>query len=319
LYGLPVLACLWANVHGSFLLGPAILLIYAAAQWKEPQGNRFGLAALMSLLATFINPYGWHLHEHVFSYLQNNYLMDRIAEFRSFSFHAPGAIYVELFLVVSVLAVVALLRRRAYAPALLGIAMLHMSLYSARHFPTAAVLLLPLAAAAFTREARERRWFVPFLDYSDRLRAMDRRVLGVVPVLLVLIATATGVSALARTGVVDFNADMFPVQAASFLERNHLAARVFSRDQWGGYLIYRFAGRMKVFIDGRSDFYGQQFLETYSQVFDVKPAWSTVLKQYDVGLVMIPPEHALASVLRLSPAWRRIYSDSVAVIYEKVS
>src|SRR5262245_43432940 len=29
LYGLPVLACLWANMHGSFLLGPAILLFYS--------------------------------------------------------------------------------------------------------------------------------------------------------------------------------------------------------------------------------------------------------------------------------------------------
>src|SRR5205814_7060431 len=64
LYVLPLLACLWANMHGSFLLGPAILFIYAIAHF------RFAIAGFASLLATFINPYGWHLHEHVVSYLQ---------------------------------------------------------------------------------------------------------------------------------------------------------------------------------------------------------------------------------------------------------
>src|SRR5439155_11272495 len=98
-----------------------------------------------------------------------------------------------------------------------------------------------------------------------------------------------------------------------------LGRRVFAQDQWGSYLIYRFAGRAKVFIDGRSDFYGQDFLATYAEVADVKPGWDRVLKQYDVGLVLIPPNHALASVLQLSSDWKRVYSDSVAVIFERDS
>src|SRR5256885_12579102 len=114
-------------MHGSFLLGPAILFIYAIAQF------RFASAGFASLLATFINPYGWHLHEHVFSYLQNNYLMDHISEFRSFSFHSPGAYYVELFVFIAILGIVALLRQRDHGAAILGLALLHMAAYSARH------------------------------------------------------------------------------------------------------------------------------------------------------------------------------------------
>src|SRR5207249_3915372 len=183
LYMLPFFALLWANLHGSFLLGPAILFIYAAGEWLQQQsGLRFAAASLASLLATFINPYGWRLHEHVFTYLQTDYLMDHISEFRSFSFHSPGAYYVELFFVIAVLGVIALLRQRAFGPALLAMAMLHISLYSARHIPTAAVLLIPLAVAALTREAREFHRLHTFLDYSDRIRAIDRRVLGVVPI-----------------------------------------------------------------------------------------------------------------------------------------
>jgi hypothetical protein len=244
--------------------------------------------------------------------------MDHISEFRSFSFHSPGALYVELFLFVAVLGTVALFRQRAFGPALLALALLHMSLYSARHLPTAAVLLLPLAVAALTREAQEWRALRPLLDYSERVRAIDQRVFGVVPIAFVLLATAAGINASAHAGAVGFNPAIFPVGAADFLEQRHLGERVFSKDQWGGYIIYRFAGRTKVFMDGRSDFYGQQLLETYAQVADVKPSWNTVLKQYDVRLVLIPPDHALASVLQLSSEWKRIYSDSVAAVYERV-
>ena len=320
LYLLPVLACLWANTHGSFFLGPLILLTYSAGEWiKRQSGVRLSSAALMSLAATFINPYGWHLHDHVLTYLQNDYLMDRISEFRSFSFHAPGAYYVEVFLFGAIAGILALLRQRSYGAALLGVLLLHMSLYSARHFPTAAVLLLAPVAAALTREARAWPRLVPLLNYSDRLCAMDRRIYGIVPVIIVLIASVGGLTVLARDGAVDFNPEMFPVRAARFLEQSARKARVFSKDQWGGYLIYRFAGNTKVFIDGRSDFYGQQFLETYAEVADVKPGWQRVLQQYDVGIVLIPKDHALVSVLELSPEWRRVYSDSVASIFEKVA
>jgi hypothetical protein len=376
LYVLPILACLWANMHGSFLLGPAILLIYAVGDWAARAGklfpsldkwtgwlvqttdNRwlepttpsaraneasrnlldraatppyprrgirslcdrsgFAGASLLCLVATFINPYGWHLHEHIFTYLQNAYLMDHISEFRSFSFHSDGALYVEIFLLVAILGILVMFRQRAFGPALLGIGLLHISLYSARHLPMAAVLVLPLAIAALTREARGSDRLRPLLDYADRLRSIDRRVMAVVPLALVIIATTAGVTTLAQAGSVGFNPQVFPIRAADFLERNNLSARIFSKDQWGGYLIYRFAGRTKVFIDGRSDFYGQQLLETYAQVVDVKPAWSLVLKQYDVGLVLIPPDHALAAILRVSSDWKPIYTDSVAAIFQRV-
>src|SRR5207248_1000173 len=97
----PVLAMIWANTHGSFLLAPFILCAYAMWPW-----------ALASLLATFINPFGWHLHQHVFAYLRNEYLMDHISEFRSYNFHSPGALFVEAFLVIAVAGGLLAARRR---------------------------------------------------------------------------------------------------------------------------------------------------------------------------------------------------------------
>jgi len=313
---LPAIAALWANMHPSFLLGPAILFIYGAGEWlARKNALRFLTASLLSLLATFINPYGWRLHEHVFAYLQNSYLMDHIEEFRSFSFHSGGALYVELFLATAVLGTVALIKQRAFGAALLSVTMLHLSFYSARHLPVAAVLLLPLSIAALAKEASSWPRLTGFFRYSERLRTIDQRIYGVVPVTVVLILTAFGVNALAGNGHAGFDPGTFPVHAADFLENK--TGRVFSTDQWGGYFIYRFGGRLKVFLDGRSDFYGQNVLEAYSSVIAVKPGWNEVLNQYRVRYVLVAPGSSLASALQFRTDWKRVYSDPVGTVYER--
>ena len=155
------------------------------------------------------------------------------------------------------------------------------------------------------------------LAYSERLRAIDRRIWSVAPVILVVVASAAALQAAGRSGSVGFGSQMFPVRAADFLESHANGARVFAKDQWGGYLIYRFSGNMKVFIDGRSDFYGQNFLETYAEVAEARPGWNAVLDQYAVQFVMAAPKTALVSVLRLSPEWKAVYADSVALVFER--
>jgi hypothetical protein len=322
---LPLAAAFWANMHASFLLGPVILFIYALGEcfagiggFKSSHGaRRFAFASLLCVLATFINPYGWRLHEHILTYLQSNYLMDHIEEFRSFSFHSAGAMYVELFLAVAVVGTVALIKQRAYGPALLSLGMLHMSLYSARHLPIAAVLLLPLSIAAVSREARRWERLTGFVKYSDRLCAIDKRIYGIVPIAIVLVLTLLGINALAINGYAGFDSGTFPVHAADFLDNK--VGRVFTTDQWAGYLIYRFAGRLKIFVDGRSDFYGQDLLEAYARVVAVKPGWDHVLNQYGVRFVLVQPDSPLAAALQFRTDWKRVYSDPVGSIYERVS
>src|SRR5437773_10266521 len=185
----------------------------------NPQFPRLTVASLACLLATFINPYGWRLHEHVLAYLENDYVMDHISEFRSFSFHSPGALYVELFLAVAALGTISLFRQRAFGPALLSVGMLHLSLYSARHLPTAAVLVLPLSVPALSREARTWPAMRRFLDYSDRLRAIDSRIYGIVPIMLLLASRVAGVNALSGAGRIWLDPGTFTLCAPVFPEQ----------------------------------------------------------------------------------------------------
>ena len=106
---------LWANLHASFFLLPVLSLIYAAGHlirpllWNldvEQERKRavwFSWAAAFSLMGTVLNPYGIGLHRHVFEYLADKELLDRVAEFQTFNFHADGAAQILLALGISVL------------------------------------------------------------------------------------------------------------------------------------------------------------------------------------------------------------------------
>ena len=70
---------------------------------------------------------------------------------------------------------------------------------------------------------------------------------------------------------------------------------------------------------GLNENYGRELLETQAQLMELKPGWAETLKQYDVRVVLVPPDNALASALQLSSDWKRMYTDSVAVVFQRTS
>jgi hypothetical protein len=74
-----------------------------------------------------------------------------------------------------------------------------------------------------------------------------------------------------------------------------------------------------VFIDGGTDHYGEQLFKEYLQVWNLEPGWRDVLRRWDIGLVLVPPDSRLADELARDQQWHPWYCDSVAVILQKPS
>ena len=120
--------------------------------------------------------------------------------------------------------------------------------------------------------------------------------------------------ALALFGVhAAFPADQFPVAAAARIATLPADAKIFSSDKFGGYLIYRFNGERKVFFDGRSDFYGAEFLKTYSRLVQAKPGWRQEFARYGFTYALLPPDYALVAALE-TDGWKPEYKDATAVL-----
>jgi len=328
LWFLPPLMVLWVNVHGGFLIGFVLLAIYwlgAAWTWlvsnpnriedllrRTSAGNRvrqLTLVGAVSALASLINPYGWSLHAHIYSYLTNSFLMDHIDEFQSPNFHGIAQKCFLALLIITLAVLLARGRSLGVTALLTLLFAVYAALSASRNIPIASILLVMIAGPAFAK-----------LDsgFSRRMTAMDNSlrghlwpILGIV--LTLAIAENGGRVGTSRWMDAHFDPNRMPVQAVSFLETRDVKGPILSPDYWGGYLIYRLYPHTKVEIDDRHDFYGEYLLTRYLATFHVEPGWEQFLRWQ--SCLVLPKKAALTEILYKAPEWKIIYADDVAVVF----
>lgn len=287
-----VIAAAWANIHASFFLLPLILTLYKRS------------AAIPAALATFFNPYGWNLHGHVFHYLRDHELLQRIGEFQSFNFHSEGAVQIAFALLVSAGGGALLLARRDYARGFTVLLLTVIAIRSARGLPIMALAALPLANAAISAQA----WPLAFREYGANLRKHDKKFRGWV--LAPLAALGAWFWLPQYSG---FPGDVFPWEALRGIPPHF---RLFAPDKYGGYLIYSFDGELKVFFDGRSDYYGAEFMKDYIAMVQLRPGWQQQWERWNFDAALLPRDYSLNSVLPLL-GWKAGYSDTTAAVWIK--
>jgi len=333
LAGVAAVTAVWANVHASFFLAPVIALIFAASHLLRPwlwpldgyveryKARWFLSIASASAAGSFLNPYGWGLHVHVLSYLRDDALTSRIAEFQSFNFHTPGAAQVVTTVLVAMAGALLALQQKQLAQSL-GVTLLVVgALRYARLLPILALLALPLANAAITEALRNVRGLQPALqravdavtDYSRRLRRIDLQLAGSA---FSIIAVSVLPLSLYRLPGAGFPSGMFPVDAARAVKQLPGEARLLAPDSYGGYLIYRFSGQRKVFFDGRSDFYGADFMQQYAALMSARAGWQEIVRSFRFTHALLPNESPLNAALRQA-GWRILYKDRLAALLEQ--
>ena len=112
----------------------------------------------------------------------------------------------------------------------------------------------------------------------------------------------------------DLSAKYFPVTVAHDFASNLEKGRVFTSDQWGDYLLWTGYPRQKVFIDGRSDLYGEEIGNDYVTILEARPGWREAMDRYKVNMVLVPPETPLIELLSFNPAWHVLHRDKQSVL-----
>jgi hypothetical protein len=348
---LPLSTLLWVNVHGGFLLGFVLLAIYwLSAIWQRflPRGDHFeslleklragkrarDLAgiAFLSAVATFVNPYGWKLHVHIYRYLSNRFLMNHIEEFQSPNFHGVAQ---KCFALLLLLTIVALATNKnetnKIRPADLFLILFaaYSGLYAARNIPVASLLLIwvigPKLSHALNSMSERFEYKAKAVDqqaasFLQRMQRLDAGLRGHLwPIAGIAIAVWIAFHGGNGFGYsvmnAHFDATRFPVTAVDFVERHNLPGPVFAPDSWGGYLIYRLYPETKVVVDDRHDFYGEQFLKSYLKTIHVQPEWQEFLIAQQPGCILAPRNSALANILLETPSWQPVYTGETAVVF----
>jgi hypothetical protein len=337
---LPLATILWTNLHGGFFVGIVLIAAYGAGELlkialttdpaeRRPawmRARRYLLSSGACVAASLVNPYTYHLHQHVIEYLRDPYQAQHIMEFLSISFHHPIAIFFEAMLLGGAAAAVWNASKGRYIEPVLILVWGHAALLAARNIPLFMIVAAPPVAAALEDWVA----LMPTWNLAGWVRGAAARFARVARETTETdsIARWHVISVLALAGFAallyaphppkqfraEFDPKSYPAGAVDML-RSDPAARIFAHDQWGDYLIYRLYPNTRVFMDGRSDFYGPDFEKKYQDVLNVAYGWEKTLGRFGVDTILLPPSAPLAGALKESARWRVVYDDGVALVF----
>jgi hypothetical protein len=333
----PIVTILWTNLHGGFFVGALMIAGYGAAELiqtlcghedadRQPglrKAKAYFASAGACLAASLINPYTYHLHLHMASFVRDPWTSQHVMEFLSPSFHHPTAIFFETMLLLAVATAVWRVSRGELTEPILMLVWAHGALLAARNIPIFAIAAVPPVAAAIQQLLTK----VPELNVAGWVRrAAEKfnraaRDMGQTDAIARWhVVSAMGVALVAAVLYAphppkkfrsEFDPKFYPAAALAMLKSDP-GARVFTDDEWGDYLIY--SGR-KVFVDGRTDFYGPDFENEYFDVLNVKYGWEKTLSKFAVDTILMPPSAPLTGALKESSRWRVVYDDGIAVVF----
>ncbi|MBI2686104.1 MAG: hypothetical protein HYX27_07300 [Acidobacteria bacterium] len=317
------LALVWANVHGGFLSLVACLGLVAAGSllakdWAA--ARRYGILAASCLAVSVINPYGYHLHEHILSYLRSDWIREAVDEFQSPSFRSEAMLMFEVLLFASLISVYRAIKRGNWADALLVIAWAHFSLGSVRHVPIFLLVATPIVAAELSAWWRE---IVPGLGRRSVLRTFNKLSSDLTPgfvrntfwvlVPAVVLAAIDRPIAWPRT----FPEAKFPISLIEKHRSDIEGKRVLTTDEWGDYLAYRFYPQQRVFFDGRSDYYGEKLGRVYLSLMQGGAVAEEQVEQFQFDTVLVPREWAIQVALRKKSGWELVADGEKAVLLRR--
>ncbi len=319
LWLIPALVLVWANLHGGFAMAFILLLgtlfgeaLANLAGDRRPdvlRGARLRklvMVTAVSVPAVAINPYGIRMLAYPFETVSIGALQDFIQEWAAPDFHLPQT-WPFLVMLLALLAVFATSKERVdWTDLVLVSGSAAMALMAGRNIALFAVVATPVLSRQADAWLAERGWRL------RPRRTVSRGMLLVNWALLVLVS----MGALAKVGTTlsertirQAQEEFFPAQLADYLQQTLPAGRLFNSYNWGGYLIFA-APQVPVFVDGRTDLYGDELLQKYLEVILLRDGWQQTLDEYGIDRVAIESDSTLAGALRLlSTRWHELQFD----------
>jgi hypothetical protein len=310
LWLLPLMT-LWANLHGGFTLGLALIVPLAAeAVWNAPgalrlqAALRWGRFGVLALVAACITPYGPESILVTWRILGLGEALSLIMEWQPQDFsHLAGF---ELCLLAAI--AFALWRRLILPPMrlLIVLGLLHLALAHVRNAEILGFLGPLFIAAALARQLPE------FARRNDEAPAQPNRLMtgGLAAAALALTLALGSARALAP------GPEITPAAAVEAIKRAN-AGPVLNDYPFGGYMVR--AG-VAPFIDGRTELYGGPFTVRHHRAVMLQslPDLLALLEQYRIGATLLHPATPAVALLDRMPDWKRIYADDYAVVHQRV-
>jgi hypothetical protein len=219
-------------------------------------------------------------------------------------------------LVLFTTAALALSPKRARpSEVLLFVATLYATLKSNRHMAIFALVAVPLLAEHLEGWIETTPIGKPF----RREGYIESRPFAILPCLLLLLPLMLFAWRLKSTAYSPPNQKVIdvPLKAVAYMKAHQISGNTFTEPNvWGGYLIWEMPEN-PVFIDGRIDMYGDQFVEDYLAINRGLADWREPFDHYCVKVAIVKPKSPLGRQICDSPNWQKVYEDEMTLVFQR--
>jgi hypothetical protein len=313
LWAVPVIVLVWANVHGSFFLGPLVL----GLAWLEdvhdqaPDRHRTLLIAVVSAAAALVNPFGVGVWAYAAGLSTNAFVTSRISEWQPTTLRTiPGMLFFGSAALVAVL-----LARRGRAttwPTMLWIGVFFaIGAYAIRGvawWPLgAAVTVAGMLATARTDAhppARVR------IERSSRLNLVVVGVIVVACVVLLPVWRPVDARIGAPAGLVG---DAPPGITAALREMAKPGDRILNPQPWGSWFELALPNTL-VAIDSRIEVFPADVWTDYEAIRSGGPRWQETLARLSPGFIVTTDDDDEFAARLVAAGWARRYADGDGAI-----
>ncbi len=335
---LPLAMALWANIHGGYVIGVAVIGIYLGSEFAVElyrkvrkkinfqRGRAFYAAGIGSIAATMLTPNGPYLFlSYMFggidmlqrdlakvtsgmvggqSAASGQWVENIVLEFRplSFFYHDLGYTWLRYYWAMVVIAIALMLLKFILRRRVELAQLLVFSLIAFMAEQHARILMFALAVVPFYigKDLSEIKDLPGKLWVSLRLGAYASMVILAVGFMTYM--KEAGISLKPNFKATDqWISPWYPFDLAQFIEQNKIPGPMYNYYTWGGFLIWSLYPDYRVFIDGRA--LDDLVNRTADSILKTAPGWDQQLDVYGINFVAIPVIYRESGhIIQLAPA-----------------
>jgi len=303
LFLVPVIGVVWANLHGSFVLLPVVVLTAAIDDVVAHDPLRRATVGLTAIcvVTPLVNPWGPGIYSYVVRLSTSHTIRTAVQEWQPLFARVGAGLVFVLFMGVVTVLVIRHASRRPTPGELFGwIAFTALALLSARNVTRWALYVPPVAGSLLAR------WRPSGGTSADRTGI----VLSAALVVIAVVATVRVVTSPPTSLVADA-----PGGVTSAVEEATAGGRRVFNGSWGSWFEFALP-RVPVFLDARGELTPDAVYHDYSVVMATLPGWQEVLARWDVEVVAVPSDDPLLiSAMTADPGWTLRYRDGDGAVF----
>jgi hypothetical protein len=334
-FSIPLLFLVWGNLHAGFSIGILLIGTYLVGLFldilfsKEKIGIEqkkyisYWLVLLIACsLIVLINPNGSGIWKVQFSTISIPSLQNLIPEWASPDFHE---LYQQPFLWLWILLVLFLLANQSkysFSTIIPFVVLGALGFISRRNYVYFAIFSIPILSHElqlfFDNYIKESYVYSKLLSnvkkFNKEPNYQFSRIINLVFIGFILFFTFGKIIFLGSSEIYNsYEARSFPKEASNLLASlDNEKLRCLNSYAWGGYLSWQ-VPEMKIFIDGRTDLYGEVIIQDWLEMVNGGVNWEEKFSFYKIDCVILEKDRPIIGKL-INNQWKTIFIDDNSII-----